>query len=418
MVQIHKNFMDSQVKDLFKRYIEKEIERKYVQEILGIKKSRFFHLLKKYQVNPKNFSIQYIRKSATRKISQSIEKNILKELSQEKALIKNPEVPIKYYNYSYIKKTLDIEYNQVVSLPTIISRAKAHDFYINKPKIKFHDNEVLTNYIGQLIQHDSSYHKWSPYANEKWYLITSLDDYSRFILYAALLLKETTIAHIFALETVFLKYGFPFSYYVDNHSIFRFVQGRDSLHRNHYLLTDDVDTQWKQVLNDCNVKLIYALSPQAKGKVERPYEWLQEYIVRICAKEHISDIKQAIPVLSNLIRQYNFKWIHSTTKEIPYFRFQKALKNNQSLFREFKIKPPYLSTKDIFCLRTERTTDAYRKISLNNLKFAVKNANPFELFNLRIYNLNSLFSEIRFWHNDKFFDVQKVKNSDLQGVHF
>lgn len=44
----------------------------------------------------------------------------------------------------------------------------------------------------------SSYHLWAPAAQEKWYLITYLDDYNRLILYAALLKKETTWAHILA----------------------------------------------------------------------------------------------------------------------------------------------------------------------------------------------------------------------------
>ncbi len=75
----------------------------------------------------------------------------------------------------------------------------------------------------------SSHHKWSLYAKEKWYLITSLDDFSRYLFYAKLLKKETSWAHMCALQAVLLKHGFPFSYYVDCHSIFRFVQGRDSL---------------------------------------------------------------------------------------------------------------------------------------------------------------------------------------------
>ena len=79
-----------------------------------------------------------------------------------------------------------------------------------------------------------------------------------------------------ALEAVLLTYGFPLAYYVDSHSIFRFVQGRDSFWRNHYKLTDEADPQWKQVLDDCGVKLTYALSPQAKGKIERPYMWIQD----------------------------------------------------------------------------------------------------------------------------------------------
>jgi len=99
-------------------------------------------------------------------------------------------------------------------------------------------------------------------------------------------------------------------------------------------------------------------------------------------------------------------------------RFQKALKENNSLFREFKILPPYQSTKDIFCLRINRTVDSYRKISINNLKLKINKAVPRETVNLRIYPLNNLLSEVRFWCNGELLDVQNVKNKDLQGVHF
>jgi len=69
------------------------------------------------------------------------------------------------------------------------------------------------------------------------------------------------------LEYILLRYGFPLSYYVNSHFIFRFVEGRDSFWRNHFRLTDESDTQWKQALNDCKVKVTFALSPQAKGKI-------------------------------------------------------------------------------------------------------------------------------------------------------
>ena len=42
MSQIHKRFTCDEVKELLGRYSKKEIERKYIQEILGIGKSRFF----------------------------------------------------------------------------------------------------------------------------------------------------------------------------------------------------------------------------------------------------------------------------------------------------------------------------------------------------------------------------------------
>jgi hypothetical protein len=415
---MHKRFTSEQVKELLDRYLKSEIERKYIQEILGIKKRRFFMLLKQYKENPQHFTVQYQRTRAPRTISPMIEQTILKELSIEKEIIQNKEIPLKSYNYSYIKDRLNATYHQKVSLPTIIDRAKKHGFYLKKPKKTAHDREVLTRYAGELIQHDASYHLWAPASREKWYLITSLDDYSRFMLYAVLIKTETSWAHILALQTVILRYGLPYTYYVDSHSIFRFVRGRDTLWYKHHLLTDEAIPQWKQVLQDCNVKVIYALSPQAKGKMERPYGWLQDRLIRTCVREDVTEIKQAQRVLNLELYRYNHQQVHSTTQEIPYLRFQRALKENQSLFREFTIKSPYQSVKDIFCLRMDRTIDSYRRISINNLQLKVNHATPGRTVNLRIYPSTNEISEIRFWCEDKLIDVQRIKNTDLKGVHF
>ena len=418
MKQLHKKFTDYQIKDLMTRYLKKEVERKDLQKVLGIKKTRFFALIKRLKEDPKNFSVSYFRSIPTRTISKDIETNIIKELNTEKDLIKAKEVPIRCYNYSYIKDILENDYNQKVSLSTIINRAKANGFYLTKPKRKVHEKEVITNYTGELIQHDSSHHQFSKYAN-KWYLITSLDDYSRLILYAVLVKRETTWVNIIALKVVILGYGIPYSYYVDSYSVYRFVQGRDSNWRNHYKLTDEVEPQWKQVLDDCGVKVKYALSPQAKGKIERPYRWIQDRLVRACYRKRISDIKQAQLVLNGLIQKYNYQWIHSTTGEIPYIRFQRALKENKSLFREFAVRPPYKSIKDIFCLRANRMVNSYRKVSINNLELKVPSAPLHERIQLRIVpDKESGLTEIRFWHEDDLLGIQKVKNSDLNLVQF
>jgi hypothetical protein len=405
------------VKELLERYVKNEVERKYVQEILGIRKRRFFILLKQYKQNPEHFAIQYQRATPSR-LSPDLEHNILNELSIEKKIIQDKEIPLKSYNYSYIKDRLKKTHHQKVSLTTIIRRAKRHGFYLKKPKRTLHDREVLTRYTGELIQHDASYHLWAPAAKEKWYLITSLDDFSRLILYATLLKQETSWAHILALQTVILRFGLPYAYYVDSHRIFRFVQGRDSFWRKHHLLTDEASPQWKQVLEDCNVKVTYALSPQAKGKMERPYGWLQDRLIRTCVREDIKEIKHAQRVLNHELYRYNHQQVHSTTQEIPYLRFRRALKEKKSLFREFTIKPPYQSVKDIFCLRMDRTIDPYRRISINNLQLKVNHATPGKTVNLRLYPSTNELSEIRFWCEGKLIDIQRIKNSDIKGVQF
>jgi len=117
-------------------------------------------------------------------------------------------------------------------------------------------------------------------------------------------------------------------------------------------------------------------------------------------------------------KQYTYKQVHSTTQEVLYFRFQRALEEKRSLFREFQVRPPFQSVKDIFCLRVERTIDLYRKISLHNLQLKVNNATPSKRVIPRIYPLNNEVSEIRFWCGDTLIDIQRTKNSDLKGVGF
>lgn len=78
MEQLHKKFTDEQVIELLDKNLRKEVGRKYLQEILGINKTRFFALIKAYCDNPHKFSIQYVRKVKTREIPKEIEDNILK----------------------------------------------------------------------------------------------------------------------------------------------------------------------------------------------------------------------------------------------------------------------------------------------------------------------------------------------------
>lgn len=239
------------------------------------------------------------------------------------------------------------------------------------------------------------------------------------MLYAVLVEKETRWAHIKALESVWLRHGFPLQYYVDSHSIFRFVERRDSVWRKHYLKTDEVDTQWKRILSECKVKPIYALSPQAKGKIERPYRWLQERIVRTCARENIREIGEVREILSYEVKRYNEHQVHSTTKEIPANRFERAIKEGKTLFRPFKVPYPYESTKDIFCIKEERATNAYRKVSFEGIELKVSGVNPHKKVELRMVpDEETGLTEIRFWYKGKLVGTQKVRTTELKSIYY
>lgn len=270
-----------------------------------------------------------------------------------------------------------------------------------------------------MIQHDSSLHRWSPYVQEKRSLITSLDDYSRSLLSSDIVEKERRWDHIVSLETVWLAQGIPLAYYVDSHSIFRFVERRDSVWKKQYLKTDEADPQGKRIMNECRVKVTYALSAPAKGKIERPYRWLRERIVRTCAREGIRTVEGAREVLRHEVHRCNRRQIHSTTGEIPIIRFERAIKEGRHLFRPFKVPFPFESTKDIFCIKEERTTDAYRKISIDGLELRLSGVDPREKGELRMVPTEGgELTEIRIWHKGRLTGTQKVRTADLKTLRF
>jgi len=417
--QIHTKFTTEQVKELLQKYIEGAVERKYLQEILGVKKAMFFRTLKAYRENPTTFSVDYKRSSPTRSIAPEIKDTIAKELAIDKKAIQNKDIPLYKYNYSYVQKRLETKYKQSAALNTIIKYAKANDFYLPKRKTpKAHDREVLTTHAGELIQHDASYHLWAPDSGVKWCLITSLDDHSRFMLYAKLVKNESTIDHIQALQSVVTKYGVPLAYYTDCHAIFRYIKGRDQRHRSFEKFTDDVDPQWKKVIKDCQIKPIYALSPQAKGKVERPYGWLQDHLIRTCIRENVKDITHANRILNWERDRYNYKQIHSTTREIPNRRFNSALEAKKSLFRTWTIPRPFLSYKDIFAIRIERYIDNYSSVTIKNITIKLSDVEPRYPVDIRAYPLDQDLYELRFWHNGRLIKVLKLKIPDFWPVHF
>lgn len=419
--QIHRRLTKEQVVVILENYLAKELSAQDAREKLELKKSQFFDLVARYKNNANEFSINYRRTKSNNNISDEAEQKILEELKADKELIDNKDNPVKFYNYSTIKETLEEKHRVEASLTTIINRAKKNGFYIGKPAKKIHDREVLTNFVGELEQHDSSHHLWSPYMDKKLYLITTIDDYSRMILYAELVEQENVWQHILALKSVFLRYGCPLKYYPDQHAIFRYVKDRDKNRpwNNYSKFTDDVDPQWKQVLNACNVGITYALSPQAKGKIERPYRWIQERIVRRASKEKLSTIAELRAVLKELIDKYNTKWIHSTTGEIPIIRFENALRDNLTLFKTFKLEGGSQTIDDIFCLRANRVVDRYRKVSFEKLELRVPNGIPRQSVDLKFSpDEEKGLVKIRFWQDNCFLGEQLEKLENLPILRF
>ena len=135
--------------------------------------------------------------------------------------------------------------------------------------------------------------------------------------------------------------------------------------------------------------------------MERPYRWLQDRIVRTCALEKITSLEDTRAVLREEVQRYNYHQVHSSTGEVPAIRFANARKSGNSLFRPFALPKPYKSIKDVFCLRTTRTLDGYRRISLDRHTIHVPKVDIREDVELHMVpDLTKHILEVRIWFQD------------------
>lgn len=92
---------------------------------------------------------------------------------------------------------------------------------------------------------------------------------------------ETTEAYRTALGTYLHTHGRPVALYSDRHSIFR----------NNLPETQDEPTQFGRALKTLDIEAIHARSPQAKGRVERANQTLQDRLVKELRLQNINDIE-------------------------------------------------------------------------------------------------------------------------------
>ncbi|GAH32045.1 unnamed protein product, partial [marine sediment metagenome] len=85
------------------------------------------------------------------------------------------------------------------------------------------------------------------------------DDYSRKVVGRKLVEKETSFLHLLTVETTIEEYGLPLAYYVDEHSIFRFVKHK-GIHVTYTVGKDEGKIQFKRALESLGIGVIYAHS--------------------------------------------------------------------------------------------------------------------------------------------------------------
>lgn len=370
--QVHKRIVLFFMKEVLENYDQKRIDLLDALSLLKLSKSQFCRRLKIYRQNPSEFGISYVRASVNHKLSAETDEKIAEILRDEKELICDPSVRISRYNFEALSEELKREKGVAASAETI--RKKAISWKMHRPKEHFVKiyRELETTKIGRLFQHDTCLHQWSPFC-KAFYLILTVDDHSRRIVYAKFFEQETSMNHILAVRDTVQKYGLPLAYYTDRHSIFTFNRNNGPHKQTYQIEVEDAEVQWKRVLAKLQIQGICANSPQAKGKVESKFKYLQGRVVRRCAKEEVTTLEHAQRILNEEVKYYNECRIHCVTAQTPLQRFEFAQKEGRSVLRPSKLTEGE-SWKDIFCLEYEKKLDAYGRTKVKDIDLQIKSS--------------------------------------------
>jgi hypothetical protein len=177
---------------------------------------------------------------------------------------------------------------------------------------------------GALWHHDTSHHRWLPGVDGDQDLILTQDDYSRQIVGWRLEGQERLWDHLCVVRDTIARWGRPLAYYVDEHGFFRYAPHRSAW--LHYRpKTGEGEVQFRRALQALEIGVVYAHSPQAKGKIEKRFDYFQRRLPPLCERYRITDVRAARPVLEELIGYYNEQRQHQETQETPAARWQGGL---------------------------------------------------------------------------------------------
>lgn len=175
----------------------------------------------------------------------------------------------------------------------VVSRETVRQLMIKEQLWKVHHRKEVTIHtyrerrscVGELVQLDGSPHAWFEERNDSCTLIAYIDDATSRIMDGAFMEYEGTFT-LFETTQHYLKtYGKPLSLYVDKHSTFKINRQATVEEELRDLMPQ---SQFGRAMGDLCIEVIFAHSPQAKGRVERLFETLQDRLVKEMRLEGIS----------------------------------------------------------------------------------------------------------------------------------
>jgi len=216
-----------------------------------------------------------------------------------------------------------------------------------------HQMRVRRACFGELVQIDGSDHDWFEGRGAKCTLLVYIDDATGQLLELWFVPDETFFAYCEASRHYFERYGKPVAFYSDKHGIFR-VNQEQTIGLGSGL------TQFGRAMQELDIQIICANTPQAKGRIERANQTLQDRLVKELRLLGISDIDRANAYLPEFRLDFNR-------------RFAVAPHSNHDAHR------PLLKTENLDIILTRQKTATLSKnltVQANKVIYQIQSDRP------------------------------------------
>lgn len=202
-------------------------------------------------------------------------------------------------------------------------------------------------HYGEMVQMDGSHHDWLEGRGPKMVLLGYIDD-ARGKVYARFYEYEGTQPAMDSLKRYIQKNGMPSSIYLDKHSAYK-VNKKETYREWPFRDMEEL-TQFGRACRQLGVELIYANSPQAKGRVERVFETFQDRLVKEMRLNNIKTGNEANKFLSGYLPKFNKKFMVPAKRsgdlhrdasgikldEILSVQTERALRNDRTIAHDKK----------------------------------------------------------------------------------
>jgi transposase len=178
---------------------------------------------------------------------------------------------------------------------------------------------------GMLLQIDGSPHDWLQGRGPYLTLVAAIDDATGTVPYALFREQEDAQGYFLLLREIVERKGVPLALYSDRHGIFvRSDREKESIEEQ--LQGKAQPTQFGRAMLELGVQSILALSPQAKGRIERLWKTFQDRLVSELRLVKASTIEEANGVLEWFLPQFNLLFgVPPAQEGSAYRKLDKAL---------------------------------------------------------------------------------------------